>query len=114
LGKVSWPGTVLAELVKVTELLEVTLVEMASGSPSLRDLFGSPDSRVPCLSISGDTFQILSVPEAEAARLSKLSQLLRRLWLDNAKYESADLLFGGSNNNIVVSVASMRYLSVVC
>jgi hypothetical protein len=110
LGKVFWPATILAGLVKATELLDITLGEMTPGSPFLRDLFGSLDPKVPYLLIAGDTSQIPSVPEAEAARRSRLARLLRRLWPDNAKYRAADLLFGGSNNDIAVSVASMRHL----
>jgi pimeloyl-ACP methyl ester carboxylesterase len=110
LGKVVWPATILAGLVKATELLDVTLGQMTPGSPFLRDLFGSPDPKVPYLLIAGDTSQIPSVPEAEAARRFRLGRLLRRLWPDDAKYRAADLLFGGSNNDIAVSVASMRHL----
>jgi hypothetical protein len=108
LGKVFWPATILAGLVKATEVLDTTLDQMKPGSRLLKDLFGSPDPKIPYLLIAGDTSTIPAPPEAETAHRSRLARLLRRLWPDDAKYRAADLLFGGSNNDIAVSVASMR------
>jgi pimeloyl-ACP methyl ester carboxylesterase len=110
LGKVVWPATVLAGLVKATELLDITLDQMKPESGFLKDLACSPDPKVPYFLIAGDTSTIPALPEAEAARRSRLERLLRRLWPEDAQYRAADLLFGGSNNDIAVSVASMRHI----
>jgi hypothetical protein len=42
-----WPATILAGLVKATELLDTTLDQMKPGSLFLTDLFGSPDPMIP-------------------------------------------------------------------
>ena len=50
------------------------------------------------------------VTAQQAERQSKLNRLLGRLWSDRTKYELASMLFGGSDNDIAVSTASMRHI----
>jgi pimeloyl-ACP methyl ester carboxylesterase len=109
LSKVIWPATVLAGLVQAVEAVDVTLDQMVPNSDFLRDLHASPDPKVPYYLISGNTSLILS-PLADEERRSKLQRLLVRLWSDQTKYKVADLFFGGSDNDIAVSIDSMKTL----
>jgi hypothetical protein len=109
LSRVIWPATVLAGLVQAVEAVDVTLDQMVPDSDFLRDLHASPDPKVPYLLISGDTSLILA-PVGDEERRSKLQRLLSRLWSDRTKYDLADLFFGGSANDIAVSIASMKTL----
>jgi hypothetical protein len=40
-----------------------------------------------------------------------LRRLLARLWSDRTKYDVADLFFGGAENDIAVSLPSMRHFA---
>ena len=110
LSKVAWPAAVLAGLVQAVEAVDVTLDQMVPDSAFLRDLYSSPDPRVPYLLIAGNT-SLIPTSAGDEARRSKLRRLLARLWSDRTKWEVADLLFGGSENDFAVSLGSMRHLA---
>ena len=110
LSKVIWPASVLAGLIQAVEAVDVTLDQMVPDSGFLKDLHASPDPRVPYLMIAGNTSLIPATIRDEERR-SRLRRLLVRLWSDRAKYDFADLFFGGSENDIAVSLVSMRHLA---
>jgi pimeloyl-ACP methyl ester carboxylesterase len=109
LSKVIWPASVLAGLVQAVEWVDVTLDQMAPDSSFLRDLYASPDPKVPYTLIAGNTSLIRATPRDEE-RQSRLRRLLGRLWPDQEKYKLANLFFGGAENDVAVSLASMRYI----
>lgn len=109
LSRVVWPASVLAGLVSAVEAVDVTLDQMAPDSPFLRDLHSSPDPHVPYLMIAGNTGLVAAGADDEERR-SKLRRLFRKLWPDRLKYDVADLFFGGSDNDLAVSLTSMRHL----
>jgi hypothetical protein len=110
LSTVLWPASVLAGLVQAVEQVDVTLDQMVPDSGFLRDLYASPDPKIPYLMIAGDTSTIPSAAEDQQRR-SKLRRLLAKLWSDRTKYDVADVFFGGEGNDIAVSIASMRHLA---
>ncbi len=105
LSKVVWPASVLAGLVQATEMIDVTLDQMAPNSSFLRDMFTSQDPRIPYILIAGNTSLVTS--SVEVARRARLERLLQRLWSDQTKYSAASLLFGGADNDIAASIESM-------
>jgi hypothetical protein len=109
LGKVAWPATVLAGLVPATKWIKITLAQMAPHSPFIRDLYSSTDPKIPYTLLAGNTSLVPTAGE-DAERQSKLRRLLARLWSDRTKYDLASLFFGGADNDIAVSLESMRYL----
>lgn len=111
LSKTVWPATVLAGLTQAVSTAQVTLGEMMADSDFLKDLFRSPDPGpgVSYFLIAGNT-SLIPAASANEARHRKLQQLLARLWSDRTKYDIANLMFGGSDNDIAVSLASMRNL----
>jgi pimeloyl-ACP methyl ester carboxylesterase len=109
LSKLMWPASVLAGLVQAVEAVDVTLDQMVPSSGFLNDLYASPDPKVSYLVIAGNT-SLIPVSAGDEECRSKLRRLLARLSLDRAKYELADPFFGGSENDIAVSLASMRHL----
>ena len=110
LSTVLWPASVLAGLVQAVEAVDVTLDQMVPNSGFLKDLYASPDPGIPYLMIAGDTSLIPTSAEDEPRR-SRLRRLLAKLWSDRTKYDVADVFFGGSGNDIAVSIASMRHLA---
>jgi hypothetical protein len=59
---------------------------------------------------AGNTSRIPATA-GDAERQSRLRRLLAKLWSDRTRYDLADLFFGGANNDIAVSIDSMRYLA---
>jgi pimeloyl-ACP methyl ester carboxylesterase len=110
LSRVAWPAAVLAGLVQAVEAVDVTLDQMVPDSGFLKDLYSSPDPKVPYLLIAGDT-SLIPTAVGDEERRSRLRLLLSRLWSDRTKYDFADLFFGGSENDIAVSLSSMRNLA---
>jgi hypothetical protein len=110
LSKFAWPASVLAGLIQAVEAVDVTLDQMVPDSSFLKDLHASPDPKVHYVVIAGNTSLIPSSAADEDQR-SKLRRLLSRLWSERTKYDVADLFFGGLENDIAVSVSSMRHLA---
>jgi hypothetical protein len=110
LSLVLWPASALAGLVQAVEAVDVTLDQMIPDSGFLKDLYASPDPKVPYVMVAGDTSKI-AASAADDQRRSKLRRLLAKLWSDRTKYDVADLFFGGSENDIAVSLTSMRHLA---
>jgi pimeloyl-ACP methyl ester carboxylesterase len=111
LSKVCWPAAVLAGLVRGIEAVDVTLDQMLPDSAFLRELNASPDPKVPYVLIAGDT-SLIPASAGDAERRSSLRRLLARLWSNRTKYDLADMFFGGAENDVAVSVASMRHTTV--
>ena len=109
LAKVAWPALVLAGLIHAVEAVNVTLDQMVPDSDFLKELYASPDPKVPYFLIAGNT-SLIQTSGGDEERRSRLGRLLARLWADRTKYKAADLFFGGSENDIAVSVSSMRHL----
>ena len=109
LSKVAWPAAVLAGLTHAASQAQVTLGEMMPGSDLLKDLSGSPSPGIPYFLVAGNT-SLIPATTADEERRSKLQRLLTRLWSDRAKYDLANLVFGGSDNDIAVSLTSMRHM----
>ncbi|MER9947173.1 caspase family protein [Mesorhizobium sp. M0047] len=111
LSKIVWPAAVLAGLTQATSTAQITLGEMMADSDFLKDLSRSPDPGpdVSYFLIAGNTSLIQSTSENQE-RHAKLQRLLARLWSDRTKYDVANLMFGGSNNDIAVSLSSMQNL----
>lgn len=111
LSKIAWPAAVLAGLTQASHAAQLTLGEMTAESDFLKDLAESPDPGpdVSYFLIAGNTSLIPGTSEINE-RDSKLRRLLTRLWSDQTKYELASMMFGGSDNDIAVSVTSMRNL----
>jgi hypothetical protein len=110
LSKIAWPATVLSGLVQASSQVRVALDQMNPSSPFLQNLFGSGDPKLPYVMIAGNTSRIAATA-ADADRQSRLRRLLAKLWSNRTKYDLADLFFGGANNDIAVSLDSMRYLA---
>ena len=55
LSKVAWPASVLGGLVQAVEVVDVTLDQMVPDSGFLKDLYASPDPKLPYLLIVGNT-----------------------------------------------------------
>jgi hypothetical protein len=110
LSMVLWPASALAGLVQAVEAVDVTLDQMIPDSGFLKDLYASPDPKVPYVMVAGDT-SMIAASAGDDERRSKLWRLLAKLWSDRTKYDVADLFFGGSENDIAVSLASMRHLA---
>lgn len=110
LSKVVWPASVLAGLVQAVEWVDVTLDQMIPDSSFLRDLYAGPDPKVPYTLIAGNT-SLIRATSGDEERRSRLARLLSRLWSDRTKYDLANLFFGGAENDIAVSLASMRHLA---
>jgi hypothetical protein len=110
LSMVLWPASVLAGLVQAIEAVDVTLDQMVPNSGFLKDLYASPDPKVPYLMVAGDTSMIPGVTGNDERR-SKLRRLLAKLRSDRTVYDVADHFFGGSHNDIAVSLKSMCYLA---
>lgn len=111
LSKIVWPAALLAGLTHAASTAQITLGEMMTDSDFLKDLSRSPDPGpdVSYFLIAGNTSLIPATSENEERR-SKLQALLARLWSDRTKYDFANLMFGGSDNDIAVSLTSMRNL----
>ena len=109
LSKVAWPAAVLAGLVKVVESVDVTLGQMIPDSHFLRDLNSGPDPKIPYLLIAGNT-SLIAASAGDQESHSRLKRLLARLWSDRTKYDVANLFFEGPENDVAVSMASMRQL----
>ncbi len=107
LSKVAWPAFVLSGLVQATHWARVTLEQMEPTSAFLKSLQAGPGPKIPYTLIAGNTSRIRA-GASEENRRSQLRRLLARLWSDRTKYELADLFFGGSNNDIAVSLESMQ------
>ena len=110
LSKVAWPASVLAGLVQAVEAVDVTLDQMVPDSAFLKDLLASPDPKIPYIIIAGNT-SLIPATAADEQRRSKLKRLLARLWTDRTKYDLADRVFGGADNDIAVSLDSMEYIA---
>lgn len=108
LAKIAWPAAVLAGLTEATSWAQVTLREMMPDSELLRDLFRGEGPKIPYFVIRGDTSLLARTRDEE--RCSKLQRLLRRLWTDQTKYELANRLFTGADNDIAVSLSSMEHI----
>ena len=110
LSKVAWPASVLAGLVQAVEAVDVTLDQMVPDSDFLKDLLRQPRPEDP---LHHDRGQHVADPGDDGGRerRSRLRRLLARLWSDRTKYDLADLFFGGSENDIAVSLDSMRHLA---
>jgi hypothetical protein len=99
---------VLAGLTHAASLAEVTLRQMEPGSDLLQDLSRGPAPSTPYFVIGGNTSLLAAATDQE--RRAKLQRLLSRLWSDRTKYDLADKLFAGADNDIAVSLTSMRNL----
>ena len=110
LSKTIWPASVLAGLVQAVEAVDVTLDQMMPDSGFLKDLYASSDPRIPYLLIAGNT-SLIPASAGDEQRRSKLRRLLAKLWSDQTKYDLADLFFGGTENDVAVSLTSMRHLA---
>lgn len=110
LSRVVWPASALAGLVRVSRSAQVTLGQMMPGSTFLQELHNSPDPGIPYIMIAGNTAMIPATA-ADVERRAKLRRLLSRLWSDRSKHDLANLFFGGSDNDIAVSLESMRNIA---
>lgn len=108
LSKIAWPAAVLAGLTHAASLAEVTLRQMQPGSDLLQELSRGPVAAIPYFMIGGNTSLLATATDQE--RRPKLQRLLRRLWSDHTKYDLANLLFAGVDNDIAVSLTSMQHL----
>lgn len=99
----AWPSAVLSGLVKAARWANVTLDQLKPDSAFLKDLAASPDPAVPYTVVTGNT-ALLAPAGGDGSRLSRM---LSRLWSGRAKYDAADLLFGGGANDLAVSGVSM-------
>ena len=110
LSMVLWPASVLAGLVQAIEAVDVTLDQMVPNSGFLKDLYASPDPKVPYVMVAGDTSMIPGAT-GDVERRLKLRRLLAKLRSDRTIYDVADHFFGRSQNDVAVSLESMGYLA---
>ena len=75
LSKVAWPASVMAGLVQAVEVVDVTLDQMVPDSGFLKDLYASPDPKVPYIMIVGNT-SLIPASAADEERKSRLRMLL--------------------------------------
>jgi pimeloyl-ACP methyl ester carboxylesterase len=108
LSKVVWPAAVLGSLTQAVSSAEVTLRQMMPGSDLLDSLARSTVAEIPYFIIGGNTSLLTTATDQE--HRSKLQRLLRRLWRDQTKYELANLVFAGVDNDIAVPLTSMKHL----
>ncbi|TBA72887.1 caspase family protein [Rhizobium ruizarguesonis] len=105
LTQVAWPVKVLGDLVGAIETVDVTLDEMAPGSPLLVELSKSPDPKVPYALLVGNTSIIPVVAEG-----AMLERLLSKLAPQRVLHAASSLAFLRAPNDIAVSVASAMAL----
>lgn len=84
----------------------MTLDQMVPDSAFLRDLYASPDPKVPYFLIAGNT-SLIPVSAGDKERRPKRSRLADRLWSGRITYDASDLFFDGLENDIAVLLASM-------
>ena len=108
LTTIAWPAGALAALIQATRVAQVTLGDMTAGSQLLKEIGMSPRPAIPYLLVAGNTSLIPGPARDE--RLGKLRRLLTRLWSDRTKYDLADRLFSGADNDIAVSLGSIGSL----
>ena len=104
LARIAWPAGALAALTQTTRFGQVTLADMTAGSQLLKELGMSRKPAIPYLLMAGNTSLIPGADRDE--RRITLRRLLARLWSDRTKYDLADRLFAGVDNDIAVSLGS--------
>ncbi len=109
LTAIPWPSVVLGALQKSAESPTKTLNEMVRGSKVLEALSGAGDPGIPYVMLAGVTSLIPSATqEAGPGAGSRLGRLLSRLTSPNFLHDVADPFFMGQDNDIAVSLESMR------
>ena len=101
----SWPGSPRA-----IDQLKVDLTQMHAGSPVLKLLAQSPDPKVPYIMVAGNTSlpPQVTTPDPAKGNTSILNRLLGRLRAVKPLEIAANQLFGGTANDVAVSLQSMR------
>lgn len=99
----AWPARLLGDLVGAIEAVDVTLDQMASGSPFLAQLARSENNGVPYTVLVGNTSLI---PAAVAT--GTVGRLLARLSPQRVLHDAASLAFLQTPNDIAVSVTSAQ------
>jgi len=102
-----WPAAVLAQLVRLLKPMTTNLSQMRPDAEFLRTLSESPDPGIPYAIIAGSTSLLPRPSETERARADRLFHLLLP---DQLAYMAASTLFREQENDLAVSVDSMRTL----
>ncbi|HEY0602361.1 MAG TPA: caspase family protein [Herpetosiphonaceae bacterium] len=110
---IGWPGSVLSSLLGAIETADVTLDQMAPGSPFFEALDASDDPGIPYVVLAGNTSLIPAAlaPTNGDGDSGLLSRLLSKLTLPNALHAATALAFFGQPNDIAVSVRSITNIN---
>jgi hypothetical protein len=101
----AWPAKLLTGAVALLRPMTLDLGQMRPGADLLRTLADSSDPGIPYVLVAGDTGLIGGYSEGERGRLRRLLDLLMTRDIVHA---AADPFFLGAENDIAVSVESMR------
>jgi pimeloyl-ACP methyl ester carboxylesterase len=111
LSKVVWQVTVLAELMRLIEKIDVTLDEMRPISSFLDELWQSDDPHLPYTIIAGNTSLFPGMQtEEEKSRFKRMMVRLQRLFSKETWYYLTGLAFFDYPNDIAVSVVSAQHV----
>ena len=107
---IPWTGKVVGWLTKAIDQLKVDLTQMHDGSPVVKLLAESPDPKIPYIMVAGNTSlpPQVTTPDPAKADTSILNRLLGRLHAVKPLEIAANKLFDGSENDVAVSLQSMR------
>jgi hypothetical protein len=109
LTAIPWPATVDVGLAACMENPTVTLNEMLPTSKVLAKLKYNPDPGIPYVMLAGNTSIIpAAVAAPDAGKASLLARLLARLTSPELLHTVANPFFLGAENDVAVSVASMK------
>lgn len=109
LTAIPWPSAVLGLLQKSAESPTVALYQMTAGSDVLKALAATDDPGIPYVMLAGNTSIIPAATQVTDPRKgSRLSRLFARLTSPEFLHEVANPFFLNQENDIAVSVTSMR------
>jgi pimeloyl-ACP methyl ester carboxylesterase len=112
LTAIPWPASVVGALAAWMENPTVALNEVLPSSKVLAELKRFPDPGIPYVMVAGDTSIIPEALETpDAGKPSKLSRLLSRLTSPELLHAVADPFFLDRENDVAVSVASMKNIA---
>jgi pimeloyl-ACP methyl ester carboxylesterase len=112
LTAIPWPATVVGGLAACLENPNVTLNEMLPTSRVLAKLKSNPDPGIPYVMLAGNTSIIPpAVAAPDTGKASLLARLLARLTSPELLHTVADPFFLSEENDVAVSVASMKNIA---
>jgi hypothetical protein len=109
-----WAAKVVCWLQNEIERLKIDLVQMHTDSEVLKQLAQTPDPKIPYVMMAGTASLPPKVTEPDPAKgnTSILQRLLKSLRADESLKLAANSLFSGVQNDIAVSLESMRSLPI--